>query len=159
MKPLLVFFFLAPICPRTQKHAHGIEFIEWNAGRNLDSHMKWEGFRITVRLDPLTGLLYGGSSTNCGTWMDKMGESGAHGTDGVPGTPRDGAAIEITSLLYSTLDWLTSSGPTGAVMCPVPAVTLADGTLYTLAAWKSALLVRSPLLLALIGWLVVVAVM
>ncbi len=63
-----------------------------------------------VRLDPATGLLYGGSPSNCGTWMDKMGESPEHGTDGVPGTPRDGAAVEITGLLYSTLDWLTTLG-------------------------------------------------
>ena len=132
-----------PSTPAPQKHAQGIDFVEWNAGRNLDAHMRWEGFRITVRLDPSTGLLYGGSSMNCGTWMDKMGESAAHGTDGVPSSPRDGAAVEITGLLYSTLAWLTSlDGTSAPYTFPQTAVTLSDGALYPLTTWKAALLVR-----------------
>lgn len=57
------------MCVRTRA---GIDFVEWNAGSRLDEHMQPEGFRVAVRLDPATGLLYGGSAFNCGTWMDKM---------------------------------------------------------------------------------------
>lgn len=88
------------------RHARGIDFVEWNAGKSIDAHMKPEGFRVTVRMCKETGLLLGGSLHNCGTWMDKMGEAPNHGTDGVPATPRDGAPVEITCLQYSVLSWL-----------------------------------------------------
>lgn len=68
--------------------------------------MKPEGFNIEVHVDWNTGLISGGSQSNCGTWMDKMGESERAGSKGVPGTPRDGAAVEITGLVYSTLKWI-----------------------------------------------------
>ena len=89
-----------------QRHASGLSFREANAGPELDRQMKPEGFQIDVRVDWNTGLIFGGNQSNCGTWMDKMGESEKAGSKGVPGTPRDGAAIEITGLLYSTLVWL-----------------------------------------------------
>lgn len=90
-----------------QRHAQGMSFREYNAGPDLDVQMKSEGFDIDIKVDWETGIIFGGSQTNCGTWQDKMGESAKAGNKGVPGTPRDGAAIEITGLLYSALTWVT----------------------------------------------------
>ena len=89
-----------------QRHAGGLSFREANAGPGLDMQMKPEGFQIDVNVDWDTGLIFGGNQSNCGTWMDKMGESEKAGSKGVPGTPRDGAAIEITGLVFSTLSWV-----------------------------------------------------
>jgi glycogen debranching enzyme len=89
-----------------ERHARGIDFIEWNAGTQLDHAMRPEGFHMRIWVDRKTGLLYGGNRWNCGTWMDKMGDSHKAGTAGVPSTPRDGAAVEINGLLKSTLRWL-----------------------------------------------------
>lgn len=88
------------------RHAKGLDFREANAGVTLDSQMKDEGFNVRVYVDWDNGLIFGGSQFNCGTWMDKMGESEKAGNKGVPGTPRDGAAIEINGLLKSSLSFV-----------------------------------------------------
>lgn len=89
-----------------QRHAEGMSFREANAGPDIDSQMRDEGFNIEIKVDWTTGFIFGGNQFNCGTWMDKMGESERAGSKGIPGTPRDGAAVEITGLLYSTLKWV-----------------------------------------------------
>ena len=89
-----------------EKHAAGINFREWNAGTRIDSHMVDEGFNVHVELEPNTWLPSGGNSSNCGTWMDKMGGSEKAGNKGVPATPRDGVDVEIAGLCKSTVHWL-----------------------------------------------------
>jgi glycogen debranching enzyme len=89
-----------------QRHASGMKYREANAGPQIDSQMSDEGFNQVIRVDWTNGLIFGGNQANCGTWMDKMGESEKAGSKGVPGTPRDGAAVEITGMLYSALRWL-----------------------------------------------------
>ncbi|KAI9812998.1 MAG: hypothetical protein M1832_006435 [Thelocarpon impressellum] len=89
-----------------QMHATGLSFREANAGPGIDMQMRDEGFQIDVYVDWQTGLVFGGNQFNCGTWMDKMGENERSGSKGIPGTPRDGAPVEITGLLYSALVWV-----------------------------------------------------
>ncbi|PWY97233.1 putative 4-alpha-glucanotransferase [Testicularia cyperi] len=91
-----------------QRHASGIHFREYNAGPAIDGDMHPDGFNIDVDVDWKTGIIFGGNEHNCGTWQDKNGSSAKAGNKGVPGSPRNGAAIEITALLKSTLTWIAS---------------------------------------------------
>lgn len=96
-----------------QGHARGIHFREHNAGPKLDSQMRDEGFNLDIEVDWKTGLVHGGNSFNCGTWMDKNGESEKAGTKGIPGSPRDGAPVEIQGMLKATLRWLADLSSRG----------------------------------------------
>jgi glycogen debranching enzyme len=87
-----------------QRHARGVRFREWGAGPRIDAHMRDPGFEVAARLDPASGLVFGGNAHNCGTWMDKMGSAPANA--GEPATPRDGCAVEIAGLVYSCVRWL-----------------------------------------------------
>lgn len=120
-----------------QRHATGLKFREANAGPTIDSQMRDEGFNIEVNVDWSNGIIFGGNQFNCGTWMDKMGESERAGSKGIPGTPRDGAAIEITGLLYSTLRWLAKLNADGHY--PHKGVTKSDKSEITFSAWADLL--------------------
>ena len=96
-----------------QRHASGIHFREYNAGHNLDSQMSDKGFNIDIEVDWKTGIIYGGNESNCGTWQDKMGESEKAGSKGLPGTPRDGAPVEITGFTKSALRWVAKLSAEG----------------------------------------------
>ncbi|KAI8391335.1 glycogen debranching enzyme [Radiomyces spectabilis] len=89
-----------------ERHANGIHFREHNAGDRIDRQMSDAGFNIDIEVDWETGILVGGNIWNCGTWMDKMGESEKAHNKGLPGTPRDGAPVEITGLLKSALRFI-----------------------------------------------------
>ncbi|CUM62704.1 uncharacterized protein PRCAT00000260001 [Priceomyces carsonii] len=116
------------------RHAKGIKFREANAGPNLDSQMSDEGFNVEVYIDWSTGFVHGGSQYNCGTWMDKMGESEKAGSKGVPGTPRDGAAIELQGLLKSSLGFVRFLNSKG--LFKYTEVSRSDGSKISFATWE-----------------------
>lgn len=120
-----------------QRHASGMKFREANAGPSIDSQMRDEGFNIEINVDWSNGIIFGGNQFNCGTWMDKMGESEKANSKGIPGTPRDGAAIEITGLLYSTLRWVAKLASEGKY--PYKGVKKPDGSEITFAEWADLL--------------------
>uniref|UniRef100_A0A060T7E8 Glycogen debranching enzyme n=1 Tax=Blastobotrys adeninivorans TaxID=409370 RepID=A0A060T7E8_BLAAD len=116
------------------RHAKGIEFREANAGPDIDQQMRDEGFNQKIHVDWRNGLVFGGNPWNCGTWMDKMGESERAGNKGYPGTPRDGAAIEITGLLKSALRWVNELQESGHF--PWDKVTNQHGHEVTFKEWE-----------------------
>ncbi|KAL1956161.1 hypothetical protein VTO42DRAFT_7596 [Malbranchea cinnamomea] len=118
-----------------QRHASGISFREHNAGPALDMQMTPDGFQIDIQVDWETGLLFGGNQWNCGTWMDKMGESPKAGNKGFPGTPRDGAAVEITGLLYSSLRWIAKLYSDG--LYEHSGVKLSEGRVVSFEEWAA----------------------
>ncbi|KAL9630498.1 MAG: hypothetical protein Q9164_006382 [Protoblastenia rupestris] len=118
-----------------QRHAVGLSFREANAGPSLDMQMRPEGFDIDVHVDWNTGIIFGGNQFNCGTWMDKMGESEKANSKGIPGTPRDGAAVELTGLLYSTLIWIARLHKGG--MYKYNGVETIDGSSISFEEWSS----------------------
>lgn len=87
-------------------HFQGLIFRERNAGREIDEHMKEQGFNNQIGVHPNTGFVFGGNDANCGTWMDKMGSSDKAGNRGIPSTPRDGSAVELVGLQYAALRFL-----------------------------------------------------
>ncbi|KAH6709101.1 putative glycogen debranching enzyme [Leptodontidium sp. MPI-SDFR-AT-0119] len=120
-----------------QRHATGMSFREANAGPGLDMQMSSAGFQQDIKVDWTNGLIFGGNQNNCGTWMDKMGESATANSKGVPGTPRDGSAIEIAGLLYSTLVWVSKLHDEGKYKYAGVSTTSPDLKVITFANWAS----------------------
>ena len=118
-----------------QMHAQGIKFREWNAGIKIDEHMKDQGFEIKIKLDPSTGIIYGGNKFNWGTWMDKMGS--ATENKGLPASPRDGAPIEITALWYSVITWLKELNEQG--LFKYDGVRVTEELHYSYETWSGVL--------------------
>ena len=118
-----------------QRHVDGIKFYERNAGPKIDMNMSDKGFHVEAGIRIDTGFVYGGNDYNCGTWMDKMGESEKSGTKGIPATPRDGSAVELVGLCKSTVSWLEMAYKCGKY--PYAGVTVKNETLAnSLLTWS-----------------------
>ena len=86
-----------------EAHGVGINFKEWFAGHDLEQYLRHMGFEIKININNINGFIFGGNSANNGTWMDRLNKD--HNNKG-PFTPRDGADIEIISLLYTCLNFV-----------------------------------------------------
>ena len=117
-------------------HFKGTEFVEENAGKQLDEHMREEGFRISFGVDRETGFVFGGNRYNCGTWMDKMGSSEKAATKGLPASPRDGSAVEIVGLCKSVVSWLDEMFKNGRQYPYDGVECLYDNTITLKWTWK-----------------------
>jgi glycogen debranching enzyme len=115
--PILDFSVQERLCDTIQeavnRHFVGIDFVERNAGKQIDEHMQEPGFHVKAGVCRRTGFVYGGNPYNCGTWMDKMGSSVKAGNDGRPATPRDGSAVELVGLCCSVVGWLADLHQSG----------------------------------------------
>jgi predicted glycogen debranching enzyme len=63
-----------------------------------------DGTRYGIRVDPSTGLVLAGAPGHALTWMDAV-------VDGVPVTPRAGAAVDINALWVNALGVVASLAP------------------------------------------------
>ncbi|XP_035993698.1 glycogen debranching enzyme isoform X1 [Fundulus heteroclitus] len=117
-----------------QRHLEGISFRERNAGLKIDMNMRDEGFNVVAKVDPATGFVTGGNRFNCGTWMDKMGESDRARNKGIPATPRDGAAVEIVGLCKSALRWLVELQAKG--LFPYDGVKVHQDVFISYSEWN-----------------------
>lgn len=48
------------------RHFEGVTFKERNAGREIDEHMKDNGFEVRIGVLPESGFVFGGNADNCG---------------------------------------------------------------------------------------------
>ena len=121
-----------------ERHSLGIKFREWNAGQQLDHCMTSRGFEISINtLD--RGYISGGNIFNCGTWMDKMGDSESSGNKGVPSTPREGAPIEIQGLVKRALAFVVKLIDANDHRWPFTEVETSAGGKMTFKEWNSRL--------------------
>jgi len=114
-----------------QSHANGINFREWNAGKEIDNLMLNEGFNIKINLDNTNGFIYGGNNYNNGTWMDKLINDGKN--KGIPYNNRSGADIEIICLLYNCLEFIIDIGNKGYYQ--YKSVLLENGINFPYSQW------------------------
>ncbi|KAJ3208826.1 hypothetical protein HDU67_006518 [Dinochytrium kinnereticum] len=124
---------IADLCHEIlERHAWGLRFREFNAGPNLDHAMSDKGFEVEcgTRFSDGSGIVWGGNRFNCGTWMDKMGDSERAGVRGVPATPRDGAGVEIVGLVKAAVGWVVGEvlgRGVGVGVWPAQGVVIRDG--------------------------------